>query len=58
MPLNFILQLRWPKGISYLATSNCELFLLLFKHSSPIEDIVKALCRRAYIVGFKESEYT
>lgn len=38
-------------GMSYLAWMNCELFLAKYKGDSPVEDVVKALCRGAYIVS-------
>jgi len=38
-------------GISYLSWMNCELFLAKYKQHSPVEDVVKALCRGAYIVS-------
>lgn len=37
-------------GISYLATLNCELYIMKYKKESPVEDIVKAICRSAYLV--------
>jgi len=37
-------------GVSYLASLNCELYLMKYTKDSPIEDIVKALCRGAYLV--------
>src|SRR5690606_30090106 len=34
-------------GISYLAVTNCELFLSKYNDTSPVEDVVKAHCRAA-----------
>lgn len=40
-------------GVSYLGWMNCELFLAKYKHDSPVEDVVKALCRGAYIMSMR-----
>jgi anaphase-promoting complex subunit 5 len=40
-------------GISYLSWMNCELFLSKYRVNSPIEDVVKALCRSAYIMSLR-----
>lgn len=39
-------------GMCYLAGGSCELFLAKYRAESPVEDVVKALCREAYIVSF------
>lgn len=43
-------------GISYLSWMNCELFLSKYTKNSPIEDVVKALCRESYIVSSNPHE--
>ncbi|PWW73845.1 hypothetical protein C7212DRAFT_300781 [Tuber magnatum] len=40
-------------GISYLSWMNCEVFLSKYRVNSPIEDVVKALCRSAYIMSLR-----
>lgn len=45
-----MLDLANELGISYLSWMNCELFLSKYRIDSPVEDVVKALCRSAYIV--------
>lgn len=38
-------------GISYLSWMNCKLFLVKYTKNSPVEDVVKALCRESFIVS-------
>lgn len=40
-------------GMCYLAGGSCELFLAKYRTESPVEDVVKALCREAYIMSMK-----
>lgn len=40
-------------GVSQLAWSNCELFLSKYKEKSPVEDLVVATCRSAYILSMR-----
>ncbi|KAL7267537.1 APC5 protein [Rhizina undulata] len=40
-------------GISYLSQLNCELFLAKYSKNSPVEDVVKAICRSAYIMSMR-----
>ncbi|KAF3941436.1 hypothetical protein ABW19_dt0208121 [Dactylella cylindrospora] len=40
-------------GVSYAAILNCELFVTKYRKNSPVEDIVKARCRSAFLIAQK-----
>lgn len=38
-------------GVAYLSRTNCVVFLKKYQNDSPVEDVVKAMCRDAYILS-------